>query len=446
MKDKSIITLLALFLLGMAPVFAQEKKFITLDEAVSMGIKNSKQLQATQARAREAESAVTEARQKMLPNASVSGSYMRLNSANVDLKTSGSSGSGSGSSSGRSMPAVSQALYGIVNLSLPIYSGGRIRYGIESSRFLADAEKLNVESDRDEVIQNLIEAYYNLYKAKSSINILTESLSQARQRARDFANLEKNGVLARNDLMKAELQASNIELTLLEAQNNWELANVNMNLMLGLPEKTILTVDSASVEQKPVVGALDDYLQSAQSGRKEIASLDLRKKAAETGVKSVKGEYLPSLSVTGGYIAVDIPKVFTVTNALNIGVGVSYNIASLWKTKAKVEQAEARVAQVAANEALVSDQVKLQVHQAYLNWISSEKKIQVREQAIGQAAETYRVVHNKYENSLATTTELLDANVALLQTQLSLAIEKADAIVVYHRLLRAAGQDGNSFK
>jgi outer membrane protein TolC len=420
-------------------VLAQDTRPITLKEAVELSIRNSKQLKNSGARVEEASAALKEAQEKRLPDAKASGAYMWLSSANVNLKSS-SSTNGSGS------PKVSQALYGIVNASLPIYTGGRIRYGIESSRFLAEAAKLDAETDRDAVVMNTVEAYVNLYKAKAAVDLVNENLGQARQRVKELSSLEKNGVLARNDLLKAELQASNTELSLLEVENNWQLANINMNLMLGLPDKTVLQPDSSMINEVISLQPLETYVQSAEKNRKELESVGLKTQAAQSGVKATKGELYPSLALTGGYVAADIPKVLTITNAVNIGVGFSYNIGSLWKTKSKLQGAEARVKQLAATLELLSDQVRLEVNRAYLNWLNSQKKIEVYQKAVEQASENYRIIKNKYNNSLATTTELLDADVAQLQAGMNLLFSRADAVVVYNQLLQAAGMTGQSIK
>jgi outer membrane protein len=423
-----IINLLAFIFLQ-----AQEKKPVSLQEAIQLGIKNSKQLKNSQAKIEEATAAVREAVERKLPDAKVSASYLRLNSANVDLKTQNNNGGGG------TTPNISQAVYGILNASLPIYAGGRIRYGIEASKYLAEATKLDAENDKEEVIQNTVEAYVNLYKSKQTINLIKENLNQAQHRVHDLTNLEKNGLLARNDLLKAELQQSNVELALLDAENNWQLANVSMDLLLGLPEKTELIPDSTLIDQTFTLKTLDEYVQTAYTNRKDLASLDLRKKATETGVKAVKGDYYPSLALTGGYIAADIPKFITITNAVNIGAGVSYNLGSLWKTKAKVQQAEARTKQLEISESLMNDNIRLEVSKAYLNWTSNQKKIEVYAKAVEQANENYRITKNKYDNSLATTTELIDADVAQLQSRMSLIFVKADAVVLYHKLLQTAG-------
>ncbi len=418
---------------------AQQSKNLTLQEAIDLSIKNSHQLKNSQAKIEEATAALKEAREKKLPSASISGSYLRLNSANIDLKTKNNNGS-------NEAPKVSQAMYGILNASLPIYAGGRIQYGIESSRYLEQAARLDAEDDKDEVIQTTIEAFANLFKAKTAVNLMKENLLQSQQRTKDLSNLEKNGLLARNDLLKSELQSSNMELSVLDAENNWQLANVNMDLMLGLPTDTELVLDTTGVQKKDDSRVLEDFVQAAVTNRKDRAALSLRKKAAETGVKSIKGEMLPSLQLTGGYVAADIPHFLTVTNAVNIGVGVSYSIGSLWKTKSKLQQADARVKQLTATEAILDDNIRLQVNKSYLSLISYRKKIEVYAKAVDQAQENYRIVKNKFDNSLATTTDLLDADVAQLQATLSYTLARADAFVAYNKLLQTAGLLSNDLK
>ena len=278
-----------------------------------------------------------------------------------------------------------------------------------------------------------------LFKAKTAVRLVKENLAQSQQRAKDLSNLEKNGLLARNDLLKAELQSSNIELSLLDAENNLQLANVNMDLMLGLPTTTELVLDTTGVEKKDDARVLNDYMQLALTNRKDVTALDYRKKAAESGVKRIEAEKYPSISLTGGYIAADVPKVFSVTNAVNLGVGVSYNIGSLWKSKAKVQQAEAKVKQIVATQAMADDNVRLQVNKNYFSLLSNRKKIEVYAKAVEQAKENYRIVKNKFDNSLATTTELLEADVSQLQATLSYTLARADAFVAYNKLLQTAG-------
>ena len=427
---------LIIFLSISLQMTAQETKTLGLDEAINLSLQNSKQIKINQAKIEEASAASKEALEKKLPDAKISGSYLRLNSANVDIKakSNNSSGSGTGES-----PKVTQALFGALNISLPIYNGGRIRYGIESAKFLEKATLLDAEDDKDEVIQNTLEAFANLFKATTAVRLVKENLTEAQLRTKDLSNMEKNGLLARNDLLKAQLQESNTELSLLDAENNRQLATINMDLMLGLPTNIELVLDTTGIQKKDDSRVLEDFINSALSNRKDMAAIDLRKKAAESGVKSVKSELYPGLTLTGGYIAADIPNVFSVTNAMDIGLGITYNISSLWKNKSKMQQAQARVKQLGFTESLMDDNIRMQVNKSYLSLLSNRKKIEVYAKAMEQAQENYRIVKNKFNNSLATTTDLLDADLAQLQAKLSYTLARADAFVAYHKLLQTAG-------
>jgi outer membrane protein len=436
MKHKLITATFFFILLcsaGFQSVQAQDSsRKITLQQAIELSVSNSHLLKNNQAKIDEAIAATKEATERKLPDFSVSASYLYLPvRPGIHLKSDSTGGNGG--------PKVSQAMYGMATASLPLYAGGKINYGIESSKYLEQAARLDADVNKEGVILNTINAYSNLYKAQAAVALVKDNLGQSNQRVKDFANLEKNGLVARNDLLKVELQSSNIELTLLDAESNFKLAGVNMALMLGLPEQTILITDAESLQLTGEVKTIEAYETIALQGRKDIGALAIRKKVADIGIKYVKADYYPSIALTAGYVALDVPNFVTVTNAVNIGVGVKYNLASIWKTKSKIAQAEARVQQLIASQDMLNDNIRLQINQAYQAYLLSTKKIEVYKKAVAQAAENYRITKNKYDNSLATTTDLLDADVAQLQTQLNVTNATADAVVAYSKLLQTAG-------
>ena len=419
-------------------VSAQEQQQITLQNAIDLSIKNSKNLRIASARITEATAAVREARDNKTPDFTVSGSYLRLSNANIDLK-SDSAGSGGGGG-----PKVSSAAYGIANVSLPLYAGGRLKYAIESAKYLEQATRLDADNERDAVIYNTTEAYVNLYRASRAVDIVRENLNASLSRDSNFINLEKNGVLARNDLLKSQLQTSNIELSLLDAENNRRIANVNMNLMLGFPETLTLVTDSNFVNADSAVKNFEDYEAMALQARKDVQAYGFRKRAADVAIKSAKAEAYPTIALTGGYVAAYVPKVITITNAVNIGLGVQYNIANIWKKNTRLDLAMARQEQVIASEARLDEDIRLDINRDYQNYLLSRKKIDVYEKAVEQATENYRITNNKYNNSLVTITDLLEANVALLQTRLNTSFARADAVLAYNKLLQTAGAFSNN--
>jgi outer membrane protein TolC len=428
--NKSVIAL-ALFV-GIANANAQEKRTLTLDEAVQLGILNSKNLKIDAAKIEEATADLLEAKNKQLPELKVSGSYMYLPiKPNINIKLPGVSADGG--------PVVHQVAYGSANLSVPIYSGGRIKYGIESAKYLVEASKLSTENDKVAIAYNVAQAYNNLFKANQSIKVLEENLTASQKRDETFLKMENNGIIARNDRLKANLQTSNIELQLLEAKNNYNIANINMDLLLGLPETTEIDVDQNYIDEGNDVKTLDYYLNTARENRKDLQALDKQRQAAALGTKAAKAENLPSIAFTGGYIAADIPKFLTVYNAVNVGVGISYNLSNLWKENSSLKQSKAREMQLSATNELLNDNIKLDVNREYQNTDYSKKRIAVFEKSAEQANENYRITKNKYDNGLATMTELLDADAAQISANVGVINAKADAALAYRKLLQTTG-------
>ena len=422
---------------------AQEIRHLSMQEAIQLSLNTSKQLKISEAKIDGSAAALREARERRLPDVSITGSYLRLLNTDLDLKIKTGSEKSSGTTSEQpantgALPAPDEAAYALANVSLPIFTGFKIQNGIESAKYLHEAAKLDADKDRDAVIQNTIAAYSNLYRATAAVKLVQENLKQSKERVRELSNMEQNGLLARNDLLKAQLQESKVELSLLDAQSNLKITTRNMNLMLGLPEETVLESDT-SFDFLENVQTIDEWEILALKHRQDASALALREQAANAGVRVAKGDYYPSLAVTGGYIGAYVQNLVTIKDAVNVGVGLKYSPSSIWKTGAKVQQAKAKLAEIQASESMLSDAIRLQTAQSYEQYILSKKKIEVYAAAVEQSVENYRIVNNKYHNSLATTTDLLDADVAQLQARLNYAFARADALVNYKKLLQTAG-------
>lgn len=431
--NNSIIAL-SLFT-GIIGVNAQEKKQLSLDEAVQLGIQNSKNLKIDAAKIEEATADLLEAKNKQLPDFKLSGSYMRLTNAKVDLKFLGESGSGGGGE----MAAPKSVFLGQASLSMPLYAGGRIRYGIESAKYLVEASKLSTENDKIAIAYNVAQAYNNLFKANQAIKVLQENLAASEKRDETFLKMENNGLIARNDRLKANLQTSDIELQLLEAKNNYNIANINMDLLLGIPETTELEVDPNYIDETQDTKPVDYYINEAQQNRKDLQALSQQRKAAQLGSKAAKAENYPTVALTGGYIAADAPKFLTIYNAVNVGIGIQYNLANLWKQNSSLRQSQAREKQLEATNELLNDNIKLDVNREYQNTDYSKQRIAVFEKSAAQANENYRITKNKFDNGLATMTELLDADAAQISANVGVINAKADAALAYRKLLQTTG-------
>ena len=168
MKHKYFKISLAIIIMAASinSVYAQKSMDLTLDEAINLALKNSNQLKLSNAKVDEAIANYHEMWDNHLPDLKISGSYLRVDNPTVDLKVKlGGSSSDTTKKSGTSSGIkVNQAAYGMANMTLPLFSGFRIKYGVESAKFLEQAAKLDAERDKEEVVINAINAYTNLYK------------------------------------------------------------------------------------------------------------------------------------------------------------------------------------------------------------------------------------------------------------------------------------------
>jgi outer membrane protein len=417
---------------------AQDKRPLSLKDAISLSIQNSKEIKLSKAKIDAALASIKTANNNQLPNVDIQGQYLWINHPNINLKSGGDSSGTSNSGLGSN---VNSAGFVMASVSEPIFNGFIIQSQKASAKYLAEAAKLDAEKDQEDVILNVINAYSNLYKAQRTVSLVQDNLDQQVQRVKDFTNLEKNGLVARNDLLKVQLQQSNVEVSLLEAQSNMKVASITLDLLIGLPESTLLEADTTTFEQAPSADAkaVEQWEQVAMQNRKDAAALEARSKAADADIKAAKGAYYPSLAATAGYVGIFVPNLVTVPNAFNAGIAVKYSPSSFWKNGSKVEQAKVQAQQIQLNEQQLQDNIHLSVSRAYEDYLVSTKKIDMYQKAIEQAEENYKIVKNKQENNLATTTDLLEADVANVQAKLNEAFAKADAVVSYKKLLEAAG-------
>ena len=120
---------------------------------------------------------------------------------------------------------------------------------------------------------NVVNTYYNMYKIMLSQTVLEESHLMVESRLKDVNALKKNGMATQNDVLKVELQKSNIELNQMELMTNKAIANFNFNILLGLPDSTVLNIDTTELYATKENGTLYDFLNDGLINRSDLKQL-----------------------------------------------------------------------------------------------------------------------------------------------------------------------------
>lgn len=425
---------------------AQEKKPLSLDEAISLAVTKSTEANLADTKVATSKFDLDNTKNNQYPDFKVSGQYMRITNPTVKLRLPISSAEPAEGEeeTATASPKVNQIMFAQASFSMPLFSGFKLRNSVDASENIYKAQTFNAASTKEQLAMQAIALYVNLYKAQESVTLIQENLKSAKQRVTDFTAMEQNGLLARNDFLRAQLQASNVQLSLDDALKNVSTINYQLVTLLKLPEGTQI-VPSGNYFKKPDGITPSVTLEEAIGQRSDLEALRFQHKASESNVKIAKGDYYPSIALSAGYVALDIQNVAQVYNAVNFGVGVSYDIANIFKNSKKVKAAQSRAEETRQQVEILTDRVKVQVQQAQENYNLSLKQDKVYTEAVEQATENYRIVKDKYENGLNDTNDLLEADVEQLQAKINEAFSKGDITQRYYELLNASGKLTNSF-
>ena len=437
MKIKKLL-FSAVMIIAATGVGAQEKE-LSLEEAVSRALTNSDRAKVSEAEVETAKNELQVLKNARYPDFKLSGRYSYLSNANIDLQLQQQAPNEDGEPT--ASPEVKSLLLGQANLSVPLFAGFKIKNSIEAGKNRYRAAEFRERDDKEKIALETIQNYLNLFTARKTVMLMKESLKTAQQRVKDFDAMEQNGLLARNDLLKAQLQQSNVEVSLQEAQKNAEILEYQLAVSLNLPENTKIQISEMGSGMLPQQEQLPQEIS-----RSDLEALKLQEKAAENGIQAAKADYYPSIALMGGYTALDLRNALTISNAMNVGVGVSYDIGGIFKNKSDVKLAQSKASQLQSSIAVMNDHIRVQVKNATQDYELALKKYEVYEKSVEQAVENYRIVKDKYDNGLSSTNDLLEADVQQLQSKLDLAYARAGIMQQYYNLLRAEGTLINQFK
>ncbi len=435
MKIKTIFWSV-LFLLTSIALQAQQKTSLSIREAVQIALEKSHEAALANAKVNTKKYQYESVKNNRYPDVKLSGQYMRLTDADVTLKT-GSSSSNS-SSSGASKP-VNQLMLAQANVNMPLFSGFKLQNSIDAAQNLYLAESATAKGSNENIAMQVIRYYAAIYNKQQTVELLEESLKSNQQRVKDFMAMEQNGLLARNDLLKSQLQVSKVQLSLDQAQKDLKMLRFELAQLLQIEPSTEIYVSTDNIDPN-LFTYLPKTTSEAMSLRSDLSALDFEKKAGESNVKVARSAYYPSLMLSGGYIYLDLQNAIRVENAMNFGLGLSYSLSSLFKNGTDVKAAKSKLIEIEKQQAELTDAIKTEIKNAQENYELARKQDMVYAESVTQATENYRIVKDKYDNGLSNTNDLLEADVDQLSTKINLANAKANVALKYYEWLHSTGQ------
>jgi outer membrane protein len=416
------------------PARSQQVLYLPLDEAIRMGLNNSKQLEISKKKVDEAISQYKQAQDAALPVAKVGFGGSEAFIPTKELIFGPDT---------LHLPGTATLYIGTLSVDEPIFEGNRLRYAKESAELLEKVASLDTSNDKNQIAFDIVNTYYTLLKVEKNQQIIAQNVNDIELRLKETKQFEQQGLATENDVLRWELQLSNAKLTGIELENNRKIINYNLNIMLGLPDSTEIQPDT-TMDNMKMVDNESDYITMALSNRQDLQQYAYRMQLSDVNVKKIKGEELPTLGagLSGYYINPNkqfFPPANTYLAPVTIGLNIGWNISSLYTSKNKINEVKIQKQETELAQEDLQDNIKKEVNQDYSNYLLSLDKIKVLQVAVDQAAENDRIMESKYQNQLANTTDRIDAETMLYQAKINLQLAKVDSQIAYYNLLKSTG-------
>jgi len=417
-------------------LFASGQNVMTLEEIFESAEANSAQLRPSFTAQAEAEREISIARAGRLPdiNASMSLSYI-----------------GDGFTTKRNFSDYSRAPIphlgtGLsVDISQPVYTGGAITTGIELAELKSTATRFATELRRDNIRFRLTGFYLDIYKYNNLRDVVSSNLASARKVLDEMNARHEQGTALRNDITRYELLVSNLELSLVKINNTLDILNNNLVTTAGLPGGTIIVPDSAILAR-----SLPTQDEAFWQGKAltDAPSLNLARNSVEISRKAehlIQSERLPKIGIKAGWtmdgpILVEIPPVNRNLSYWYVGIGISYNLSSLYKSNRSLAKSHIATQKAVDELSSAKEDISLAVRADHVRYLEAYEDLRTRQKSVELAERNYNVISTRYGEGMALITDMLDAADSRLKAQQELVDARINIIYYYYKLLFTTGQ------
>jgi len=426
------------FLLFTVFVADAQPRTLNLDEAVQLGIQNSKQLKRSQYKIDEALSRLAQAKDLRLPDAKVSFQYLHALMMSRLINIPGIT------KDPIKLPFDFPAYLGTLSVTEPIFNGNQFKYARQSADLMVQMSRLDADKDKEDIIWLVIDSYMNYDKILENQLITAQNMQDIQNKLDEIVKYEGQGLATQNDVLRYQLQKSQMQLTEIELENNRKVANYNMNVILGLPDSTEIILPKIDYKVNETL-VFADLLQQAETNRRELQDLSYETKLADVNVKKLHDQRLPTIAASAGAYYINptgqvIPTHNNLIAPVTLGIGASWDIGTLYKNKNKEKEAALQRQELNTAHDQAIDDIRKDVHEQFMMYQTALEKIKILQVAVDQATENERITESKFKNNLVNTTDRIDAQTQLYQARVNLELAKSDATISYYDVLKSTGK------
>jgi len=343
--------------------------------------------------------------------------------------------------------AGSQEKYTLISkVTQPIFTGFSLLNQYKIAKLGLDAAKINEKLKKLEIIFEAKKMFFSILKAQKFLKISQDTVTQITAQKEVAKNFYEVGMTPLNDLLQAKVELANARQELISAQNNLEITKSNFNILLRRPINESVKLEDV-LNYTTFAHDIDYCFKAAKKNRLELKIADLEIEIAEKEVKLAQKNYYPSINLEGSYFKrgtewdVDGGDYIYDPEGWSITAVASWDFWEWGRSIYEVKEKQSRLSQAQYQKTEILDNIRIEVKQAYLNTLESEKNITTAKKAIEQAKENFRINKERYKEQIATSTDVLDAQTLLSRTVTNYYKALYDFKIAKASLHKAMGRD-----
>jgi outer membrane protein len=420
---RAVILALVFSLIFIGPVAAQaQPQPMTLGEAMLLALKHNPALAAAGLAVETAEADLARARARFLPtvnfnetyNFSDSPSQVFMSKLNQRVFTS----QDFLLNNLNNPNAYGNFRTGLV-MRQPLFQAGEATLGYQQARLGREMAAAYVLNARQQLLFQVTQAYFGLQLAQENLAVVQQARQTAAAHLKITQTRFQAGTVVHSDVLSAQVHLAKLTQEEMTGASQVQIARSALSTVVGRPEAGARPLAPAPKTPASLPPRLDDLKQTAQEKRPDLKQLELSARVAQQEYAKARLNYLPRLHVVAEY-DVDQRRLFGSSgDSYTVMALLNFNLFNGLADLARVRETRAKETQARDLKRDLEDRVRHQVTEAILNLKTAHDRLGVAEKAVAQARESLRLIRLRYETGLTILVDLLTAEDATKNAELS---------------------------
>ena len=327
----------------------------------------------------------------------------------------------------------------------PLSTGGFNLATYRSAKLGVGLSKETLETVKLDLVLQVRVGYFIILRAERFLAVAEQQVKNFEAQLKVTRDFFEDGIVAKNDVLLAEVNLANARQQLVKAANDLATAKASFNILLRREVNTPFeVVDILAHKAFPL--SYEQSLEEALRRRPEVKTAQFNIDQAKENVKIARSEFFPTISLTGSYSrtadfwTLEGGSKEIASNNWSVQALATFTLWNWGNTAFKVGESKVKVTQAEYSKNQLIDSITLEVKNGYLNMLVAEKNIDTAEKSIEQAEENLRITEERYKYQTSTQTDVVNAVTLLVQARTNYHGALSDFNVAKAQLERAMGK------